>query len=109
MSSSQYIQGFGVYLFGKVRKKKNSRPEIKKMLCLEGFHGYVLWAMMDDELAAGGGLSEEQLCCVMVSWCVAAADISALLAEKGAASTSGLYRRALHHFNIHHDVSNVWT
>lgn len=40
---------------------------------------------------------------------VAAADISAVLAEKGAASTSGLDRRVLHHFIIHHDVANVWT
>lgn len=40
---------------------------------------------------------------------VAAADTSAALAQKRAACTSGLYRRDLHHFIIHDDVSDVLT
>lgn len=61
--------------------------------------------MKDEELAAGRGLSEEPA--VACHGSVAAADISTVLAEKGTASTSGLYRRALHHIIIHDDVSSV--
>lgn len=57
--------------------------------------------MKDEELAAGRGAA------VACHGSVAAADISTVLAEKGTASTSGLYRRALHHIIIHDDVSSV--
>lgn len=63
-------------------------------------YGCILSAMMDEKLAALRGAA-------VPCHGVAAADISAVLAEKGAASTSGLDRRVLHHFIIHHDVANV--
>ena len=96
--------GIWGFCFGKVKEKKSSRLQMKKMRSLKGYHRRVLSEMKDWRISSyKRNLRGAAVPC---HGSVAAADTSAASAEKQAACTSGRYRRGSAPF--YHSWWCVW-